>query len=360
MVEMIFSKIKALVIMLLGVMIISCSDSDTISNGEDNNQGGGLSVVVPVTTWGKSSSEIKSKHNDGLQLSVSSDTLLRYTDKTRGIVVDYSFKEDKLIGTSLTQANISNIDNVVRMWLNGYNKLAKSEKAFLYATQNNSTLAFGKIFKGNECDYASIAWTYIDENEVANDGPDFSPSGKHNGYDYVDLGVGIGWAVQNVGASSPGQSGGYYMWAETTTKSNCWWWYYSLYKGSIGNYRDDSKFYVPHMNISKTAYDVARVKMGGSWRMPTRAELSTLVNNCEFEEGEYNGVKGMIVTGPSGKSIFLPKTGRKRKTEIENSRYVYLWSSSYERKPDAYILEDNKVKSDYSFYGIPVRGVVDL
>ena len=201
---------------------------------------------------------------------------------------------------------------------------------------------------------------YIDENEVANDGPDFSPSGKHNGYDYVDLGVGIGWAVQNVGASSPGQSGGYYMWAETTTKSNCWWWYYSLYKGSIGNYRDDSKFYVPHMNISKTAYDVARVKMGGSWIMPTRAELSTLVNNCEFEEGEYYGVKGMIVTGPSGKSIFLPKTGRKRKTEIENSRYVYLWSSSYERKPDAYILEDNKVKSDYSFYGIPVRGVVDL
>lgn len=128
MVDMIFSKIKALVIMFLGVMIISCSDSDTISNGEDNNQGGGSSVVVPVTTWGKSSSEIKSKHNDGLQLSVSSDTLLRYTDKTRGIVVDYSFKEDKLIGTSLTQANISNIDNVVRMWLNGYNKLLLSAK----------------------------------------------------------------------------------------------------------------------------------------------------------------------------------------------------------------------------------------
>lgn len=367
-------KIRTLVMVLLAtaccIYITSCSDSDTISEDGSNSQGGSSNTptkIVPTMDWGISKSDVKSKQNKGLTLTVSTESLLRYTDESQEVTIDYNFDDDKLTGTSLTQIKISSINAMISSWLKGYNQLAKSETTLLYASKDNSTLAYGKIIKGSEHDYASIAWTYIDENEETNEGPDFSPSGQENGYDYVDLGVGIGWAVQNVGASSPEKSGGYYMWGETTTRTNCWWWYYSLYRGDVNDYLDEDKFYSPYSDISGTSYDAAKAKMGGNWRMPTRAEFYTLINNCEFNVGEYNGVSGFIVTGPSRKSIFLPAVGLKKKDEINLTNTVYLWSSTSYGKSGAYHLKymtKNLNSSGITFmdkyYGMPIRGVVNL
>lgn len=349
--------------------ITSCSDGDSISEGRQDDPEENITPttnIAPTLSWGASTSTVKSKQSKALSLTVTSDTLLRYTSQSQGITIDYQFASGKLIATSLTQARLSNLNDIANKWLKGYKQLVQSETALVYTSKDKSTLAYGKILQGSENDYGSVAWTYIDSTEPDDD-TDFTPSGTENGYDYVDLGTGIGWAVQNVDAFSPEKYGSYFMWGETKVRTSCWWWYYSLYKGNVNTYLDTDKFYVPFSNISGTSYDAARVRMGGKWRMPTRAELSSLLNTCDISVSEYNGVSGVTVTGPSGKSIFLPAAGEKIKDEIKYTSTVYLWSSTTAGKGDAYHLEydttyerKRSITFSQSYYGLPIRAVVDL
>ncbi|MBR3939266.1 MAG: DUF1566 domain-containing protein [Bacteroidales bacterium] len=140
-----------------------------------------------------------------------------------------------------------------------------------------------------------------------------------NGHDWVDLGLpsGTKWATCNVGATSPEEYGNYYAWGETTTKTS--------YNNS------NSVTYGQSMNdISGNAtYDVATANWGGTWRMPTKAEMEELVNNCTWTWTTQNGVNGYRVTGTNGNSIFLPAAGNCGGT----SRYRigesgYYWSST--------------------------------
>jgi hypothetical protein len=75
--------------------------------------------------------------------------------------------------------------------------------------------------------------------------------------------------------------------------------------------------------------DVAHVKWGGDWRMPTTDEQRELLNNCDWEWTTLNGVKGYKVIGPNGNSIFLPAASFRYATDIDdrgdNGNY---WSSS--------------------------------
>lgn len=116
---------------------------------------------------------------------------------------------------------------------------------------------------------------------------------------WIDLGLpsGILWAAYNVGASSPEEYGGYYAWGKTEEKDEY----------TEGNYSESD--YVIAEEISGTSYDVAHVTWGDGARMPTLTEVKELVNNCTFTGGLYNGVRGNYVTGPNGKSIFLPFAG---------------------------------------------------
>ena len=144
-------------------------------------------------------------------------------------------------------------------------------------------------------------------------------TGTINGHDYVDLGLpsGTKWATCNVGATTPEGYGNYYAWGETTTKSS-----YT---------EENSRTHGVSMNdISGNAtYDAARANWGGTWRMPTRAEMHELYNNCTWTWTTQNGVSGMRVTGPNGNSIFLPAAGHC----YGSSRYDvgeggYYWSST--------------------------------
>lgn len=71
-------------------------------------------------------------------------------------------------------------------------------------------------------------------------------------------------------------------------------------------------------DTSGTSYDVAHVKWGAKWRIPTIEETLELVNKCKWEEVKIDEVKGMKVTGPSGNSIFLPAAGRCVDLHIED------------------------------------------
>lgn len=132
----------------------------------------------------------------------------------------------------------------------------------------------------------------------------------HNHPHLIDLGLpsGTKWACCNVGASVPEGYGGYYAWGETKEKSS---YTQDTYKYYIDIDGDGYKDIYQNIgsNISGTSYDVAHMKWGGGWRMPTRDEIKELLNKCFWEWTSVNGINGRRVTGPNGNSIFLPAVG---------------------------------------------------
>ena len=141
----------------------------------------------------------------------------------------------------------------------------------------------------------------------------------------IDLGLSVKWASHNVGANSPEEYGGYYAWGETEVKSN---YTDSTYKwcnnGSYTNYTNIGS------EISGTEYDVAHVKWGGNWRMPSQKEIKELVDNCKYEKVTYKGVEGFKFTSKkNGNSIFLPAAGYRDDAEVYYSgSYGYCWSGT--------------------------------
>lgn len=141
----------------------------------------------------------------------------------------------------------------------------------------------------------------------------------YNGHEYVDLGLpsGIKWATCNIGASSPSDYGNYYAWGETTTKDtytaeNCKTWEKNL--GDISG---------------NPEYDAARANWGGSWRLPSKADLEELELQCTWTWTTIGGNDGYKVTGPNGKSIFLPAAGFRYGSSLNYAGgYGYYWSST--------------------------------
>ena len=161
--------------------------------------------------------------------------------------------------------------------------------------------------------------------------PSKPTTGSHNGYEWVDLGLSVKWATCNVGANSPSDYGDYYAWGETSTKSS-----YDT---------DNSKTYGKSMgNIGgNSSYDVARYRWGGSWRLPTKAELEELKTKCTWTwttQGGHNGYK--VTSKTNGKSIFLPTAGwRDGASPIYVGESGYYWSSSP---------HESNTRSAYSLY----------
>ena len=150
-----------------------------------------------------------------------------------------------------------------------------------------------------------------------------SSTGTINGYEYVDLGLSVKWATVNIGATLPADYGNYYAWGETETKDE-----YSL-DNSV-TYGDSS-----FGDISGDAtYDAATANWGSSWRMPTEAERQELVDDCTWtwttqENSDGEDVKGYLVEGTNGNSIFLPAAGRRYGSSLDNAKpYGFYWIST--------------------------------
>ena len=116
----------------------------------------------------------------------------------------------------------------------------------------------------------------------------------------VDLGLSIKWASCNVGALSCEEFGDRFAWGELSPKNE-------YTRKTYQHYDTDTNSYVDiGTDIGGTAYDVAHVRWGGGWRMPTWYELKELRENCTWTWSKVNGVNGYIVKGKNGNSIFFP------------------------------------------------------
>ena len=191
---------------------------------------------------------------------------------------------------------------------------------------------------------------------------------NHSPAEAIDLGLSVKWACCNVGATSPEDYGGYYSWGETEEKSDCSWETYKWCNGSsttLTKYCTAGAYgTVDNKTVLETEDDVAHVKWGGGWRMPTIKEQQELLDKCSWSWTEINGVNGYKVTGLNGNSIFLPAAGYRDGAEVYGRGFDGLyWSASlgvgYGR--NAYGLDYHSCLNgwygSFRYYGFSVRPV---
>lgn len=152
------------------------------------------------------------------------------------------------------------------------------------------------------------------------------------GHEYIDLGLPSGtlWATCNVGATNPEEYGCYYAWGETEEKSV---YSRSTYKwcdsDTIIKYCTEGIYgIIDNKSVLEAEDDVAHIRWGGNWRIPTANEQQELYDNCDWNYGDLNGVVGYWVTSRNnGKSIFLPAAGCRQGSEVRYcGMFGYYWS----------------------------------
>ena len=122
--------------------------------------------------------------------------------------------------------------------------------------------------------------------------------------EYVDLGLSVKWASRNVGAAGPEEIGEFYYWGETEPR-------YGIESSLTYKFRDGQKYNgTDGKTVLDPEDDVAHVKLGGRWRMPTTKEIDELVKKCTWSWASVNGEIGFLITsnkrGYKDRSIFLP------------------------------------------------------
>ena len=176
-----------------------------------------------------------------------------------------------------------------------------------------------------------VAFTACSSNEDPKPNPD--------AVKYVDLGLpsGTKWAACNLGATKPEEYGDLYAWGETKTKEKYDWTTYTLCEGSensLTKYCVDSDFgyndLIDGMKVLEAEDDVATVKLGAPWHMPSPDDIQELIDNCNWEWTELNGVKGYKVTSRSNnKFIFLPAAGfRAGSIHLSVGTFGAYWSNN--------------------------------
>ena len=122
-------------------------------------------------------------------------------------------------------------------------------------------------------------------------------------------------------------------------------------------------------NEGETIDDVARAKLGGKWRMPTRDEFRALFNNCTAAWETVNGHGGRKLTSNitdyTDNWIFLPAAG-----EMSDESFSYLgrsgryWSSTLYSIPIHGCIvsfAENNINAQnnylHRYYGLTVRPV---
>jgi len=172
-----------------------------------------------------------------------------------------------------------------------------------------------------------------------------------NGHDYVEIG-GIKWATMNVGASSETDYGNYYQYGKGAAQ----------YAATSG----DSNYGGTEDPLDSSV-DTASQVWGGSWHMPTRAQMQELTANTTYQwvtNYKGSGINGGTFTATNGAVLFFPAAGYwYNGSQYDVGNYGYYWGSSPDGSSSACFLyfydgyedvDDGSRKNGFS-----VRPVVD-
>lgn len=145
--------------------------------------------------------------------------------------------------------------------------------------------------------------------------------------DAVDLGLTVCWASSNLGASRSYQTGVYY--------------YYGVPDFEAGRKLSSAT------GVAGTDSDPSYVELGDGWSSPTSEQMLELINKCDWQKSEENGVEGYKVFGRGdyyGNYIFIPLAGYYNTNDmlVSRSTSFMLWSGSISESSDrAYTLSLN-------------------
>ena len=157
-------------------------------------------------------------------------------------------------------------------------------------------------------------------------------------YTYVDLGLPSGtlWATCNVGADKPDGSGDYFAWGEINPKTTYSWNTYQYAKGSWNELTkycskaiDGYDNYTDKLTTLQLSDDVAAVRLGDGWCIPTEEQWLELFQNTHSEWVKTDYAIGMLFTASNDVWLFLPFAGRRRDNDVKgDGSNGFYWSSS--------------------------------
>lgn len=157
-------------------------------------------------------------------------------------------------------------------------------------------------------------------------------------YEYVDMGVSVMWATTNLDITQPDNKaqsssdfGGYYGWGDPTGKH-----LEQTGNTNRSNFITDFNLYLSiyggteYTDISGTVKDIARMKWGGSWRIPTIEEWKELRDNCTYQLATRGGHAGYLLTSKvNGNMLFFPLAGWRIGDYVKDANEVArYWSST--------------------------------
>ena len=172
---------------------------------------------------------------------------------------------------------------------------------------------------------------------------------------FVDLGLSVKWADQNAGASWQSEPGFLFAWGEMDSKSTYTWANYEHASGTATSVKNIGS------NIQATDYDTAYMwylytgiydNEEDVWLdacIPTKAQWEELLSKCTFKESSEYGHSGYTVTGPSGRSIFLPFSGYSADgQDVGLNTSAYYWTANVDasnaQKANAFYIKSGGTK----------------
>ena len=130
----------------------------------------------------------------------------------------------------------------------------------------------------------------------------------------VDLGLPSGtlWADRNLDALDETDEGMLFIWGDPT--------------GMNDTVKVPDNVY----NISGTEYDIVKEKWGEDWCMPNLEQFNELHDQCSIKKIEKNNIKGYLVTGPNGNTLFFPFSSLYKDEYFLGWEYQMSWTDTRE------------------------------
>lgn len=152
---------------------------------------------------------------------------------------------------------------------------------------------------------------------------------KHNGFEYVDLGLpsGTKWAKHNVGAYSETDNGLYFPFGGIVGLDS------PYYEGNFDSHK--LKFNGDIKATLNIDNDAAHIHMGGKWHMPTKEQFEELLdekNTVSTWIYDYciREVSGRLFRSRiNDETLFIPANGFISNHQyVQNGQTCSLWTSS--------------------------------
>ena len=173
---------------------------------------------------------------------------------------------------------------------------------------------------------------------------------------YVDLGLPSSrlWATCNIGAEKPTDRGSYFAWGAIEP--------YNPYNCNTDNYK---KTEASQLTKIDDAHDAAKIARGNNWRMPTLTDFAELIDFCNYDYEEIDGVScGVFSSKVNDNKLIMPAAGYVGRNSLNGYGNVgYYWSKSSSSASRAWRLSfDSRlllVCTDNRYCGFTVRAVCD-